>query len=59
MTTLELYIKAHYDIMENHLNICREQENIEKLDNAIIQAIIMKKQVESLIDYLQKRKKFE
>ena len=58
MTTFEIWIDASLDIMKNNLDLLRELRKEENLDGLIIQGYSLKKNIDSFVDFLEKRKKF-
>lgn len=58
MTTLQTWIDASLDIMKNNLEILFELKE-EETDKLIIQGYALKKNVDSFVDFLEKRKKFD
>jgi hypothetical protein len=55
MTTLNLWINASLNILQDHLYICKEIKN--DLDKLIIQAYALKKEVDSFVNFLERKKK--
>lgn len=56
MTTLELYTKANFDILQNSLDRVKEQEYAS--ENMINQLETLSKQAKSFADWIKSRKKF-
>jgi hypothetical protein len=58
MTTLEIWINASLKIMEDNVEILRECQTKGDIDLLIEQSISLKKHVDSFLDFLEKRRKF-
>ena len=56
--TFQTWIDASIDIMKNNIAILDELKEGNYFDKLIIQAYILKKNVDSFVDFLEKRKKF-
>ena len=58
MTTMETWLEASLDIMKNNFDLLSELKEEGDLDKLIIQGYSLKKNVDSFVDFLEKRKKF-
>ncbi len=56
MTTLKVWINASLDILRGKLDICEEIK--EDMDKLIIQAHSLKKEAESFVDFLERKRRF-
>lgn len=57
MTTLQTWIDASLNIMEDNIGILRAAQARNDLDILIEQSKSMKKHVDSFLDFLEKRRK--
>ena len=58
MTTLQTWIDASIDIMKNNIAVLEELREGDYFDKLIIQSYCLKKNIDSFIDFLEKRRKF-
>lgn len=58
MTTLQVWVDASLNIMEENVGILRAAQARDDLDILIEQSKAMKKHVDSFLDFLEKRRKF-
>lgn len=59
MTTIEKWIDASLKIMEENCSICREHFQKGNVNLLVEQSKALKKHVDSFIDFLERKSKFE
>lgn len=57
MTTLEIYVRANIDTMQENIELLKELGN--DVDRLVIQGYVLKKHLDSFIGYLEQRRKFD